>query len=246
MKKVEKIKKIKRELLIWTIAFPLYLVSIVFFFGLRLFNCVVIHGWKNIPFWPKRLIIVSNHPSLWEPVLLNYLYCAQTLIWPFKFVPYSTPDLNNYNKWYWDLIKGRFIFVPRQRPAMRKYAFRRMREVLEKGKILILFPEGGRTGTNGTNNWLYSASSKNRLRPLTNGATKLAFQTDSPILIVWVKGSDKALPIGRFWPKFWKRTDIFVGSTINLVGNYKNTKDVKEGTKQIAETLLALADETEK
>jgi 1-acyl-sn-glycerol-3-phosphate acyltransferase len=240
---MKKLKKVKAILLLWLFAYPLWLVSAVFFLFFLLFGFVRIHNWRAIPFWPKRLIVASNHPSMWEPVLLNYLFLLRTFIQPFKFIPYSTPDLDNYNKWYWELVKERFIFIPRQKPDVIKSAFKKMREVLKKGKIIIIFPEGGRTSTNKANDWLYSRKN-HRLRPLKEGMTKLALETNSPILVVWINGADKALPVGRFWPKFWKRTDIFIGPVIKLSGDHQKNGDLKQGTAIIAQALLDLADQT--
>jgi 1-acyl-sn-glycerol-3-phosphate acyltransferase len=240
---MKKLKKVKSILLLWLLAYPLWLVSGLLFFTLRLLGCVVVHNQKNISFWPKSLIVISNHPSMWEPVLLNYLFFLKTTIQPFKFVPYSTPDLDNYNKWYWELVKGRFIFVPRHKPDVMKSAFKKMANVLRKGKILIIFPEGGRTATHKDNNWYYSRLG-HRLRPLKDGAARLALETNAEILIVWINGAEKALPVGRFWPKFWKRTDIYIGPTIKLTGDYQIEEDVKKGTEEIAQALLDLADQT--
>lgn len=240
---MKKLKKVKSVLLLWLVAYPLWLVSVFCFLIFLLFGFVRIHNWKLMQFWPKRLIIISNHPSMWEPVLLNYLFLLRSFVLPFKFIPYSTPDLSNYNKWYWELVKERFIFVPRHKPEVIRSAFRRMAQLLKKGKILIIFPEGGRTATNKENNWHYSKLG-HRLRPLKEGAAKLALETDSEILIVWVNGADKALPVGHFWPKFWKRTDIYIGSTIKLTGNFHNNNDLKKGTDEITKSLLELADTT--
>lgn len=240
---MKKFKKVKSILLLWLLAYPLWLVSVFFLLLFMLCGFVRIHNWKLLKFWPKGLIIISNHPSMWEPVLLNYLFLLRAFVLPFKFIPYSTPDLSNYNKWYWELVKERFIFIPRHKPGIILSAFKRMARLLKKGKILIIFPEGGRTATNKENNWHYSKLG-HRIRPLKEGATKLALETSSEILIVWVNGADKALPVGRFWPKFWKRTDIYIGPIIKLKGDYQNNDDLKEGTERITQALLDLADMT--
>lgn len=240
---MKQLKKVKSFLLLWLLAYPLWLVSGVLYLILRLLGFVVIHNQNKIPFWPKSLIIASNHPSMWEPVLHNYLFFLRTIINPKKFIPYSTPDFSNYNKWYWEPVKSRFIFIARHLVDSLKSAFRKLVKILQKGGIVILFPEGGRTSTNKDNNWLYSRLG-HRLRPLKDGTAKLALETDTEILIVWVNGADKAMPVGHFWPKFWKRTDIYIGPTIKLSGDYQNNEDVRKGTAEIAQALLDLADET--
>ncbi len=240
---MKKLNKVKALLFLWFLAYPLWLASGGIFFLLRITGRVVIHGQNKIALWPKSLLVVSNHPSMWEPVLLNYLFYLRTILHPDKFIPYSTPDLNNYDKWYWELVKDRFIFVPRNKPEVIKSAFKRMRQMLKKGKILIIFPEGGRTATCKDNIWHYSKLG-HRLRPLKEGAAKLALETKTQILIVWINGADKALPVGRFWPKLWKRTDIFIGPTIELTGDFQNHEDLKKGTETITQAMLDLADQT--
>lgn len=240
---MKRLKKVKSFLLLWLLAYPLWLVSGVFYLILRLLRVVVIHHQNKIPFWPKSLVIASNHPSMWEPVIYLYLFFLRSILNPAKFIPYSTPDLKNYNKWYWELVKARFIFIARNCTRSIIAAFKMMLKVLKRGGIIIIFPEGGRTATNKEGYWLYSKFG-HRLRPLKEGAAKLALEADSEILIIWVNGSDQAMPVGRFWPKLWKRTDVYIGPTIKLSGDYRNDDDVKKGTEQIAQALLDLADET--
>ncbi|MDP3003925.1 MAG: lysophospholipid acyltransferase family protein [Candidatus Azambacteria bacterium] len=236
-------KKFRNALFFWLFFYPGIIILGWLFLGLlRLFGVIRIHNKHLIPECPKEgLLLISNHPSCWEPFALNSLFIKQATFNPTKYFPYSTPDMKNYDKWYWTAFKNRFIFFPRGNQRACAIALARAGRLLKRGRIVIIFPEGGRTGTNKSDQWFVSEKGY-RLRPLKSGAVRLALQTNCDVLPVWVKGAERVMPLGSKLPKFWRRIDIGIGPVFKLEGE-DNKKDLEKGTAKFVEKLLDLADE---
>lgn len=234
-------KKFKNALFFWLFFYPGIIISWLFLGLLELFGVIRIHNKHFIPQHPKGLLLISNHPSLWEPIVLNYLFIRQAIFNPTKYFPYSTPDQKNYDKWYWTAFKNRFIFFPRGNQRACAIAHARTGRLLKRGRIVIIFPEGGRTGKNKSNEWFVSEKGY-RLRPLKSGAAHLALQTNCDVLPVWVKGAERVMPLGSKLPKFWRRIDIRIGPVFKLFGEDNKENSNKE-TAKFVEKLLDLADE---
>ena len=235
-------KKFKNALFFWLLLYPVIIISGWFFLGLlELFGVIRIRNKHFIPQHPKGLLLISNHPSCWEPFVLNCLFIKQATFNPTKFFPYSTPDLKNYDKWYWATLKDRFIFFPRSNRRACAIALARAGRLLKRGRIVIIFPEGGRTEKNKGDKWFVSEKGY-RLRPLKSGAARLALQTNCDVLPVWVKGAERVMPQGSRLPRFWRRIDIRVGPVFKLEGE-DNKENSDKGTAKFIKNLLDLADE---
>ena len=236
-------KKTKNYVLFWvSVYIALGVLGGLFLAPLELFGVIKIRNKHLVPKRPKGLMLISNHLSFWEPFVLPYLFIKRAFLNPIKYFPYSAPDLNNFDKWWWSLFKERFIFFPRGNNRGCEEAIIAAMELLELGRIFIIFPEGGRTGTNKTNKWEFSKSGKYKLRPLASGAIHLALRTHCDILPVWVEGSNKVMPIGSKLPKFWKPIVITIGSVFKLEGE-DNKDGVLLGKAIFTEKILELADQ---
>lgn len=239
---MKRTKRFRDYFFFWLLLYPAIIVLGWLFLGsLELFGAIRIRNKHLIPRRPSGLLLVSNHPSFWEPFALNYLFIRAATLNPIRFFPYGTPDFQNFNKWYWTTLKNRFIFFPRGDDRSCAASHARAARLLKKGRIIIIFPEGGRTGTNKSDLWLTSDKG-NRLRPLKSGATRLALQSHCEILPVWVRGAERVMPQGSKLPKFWRRIEIVVGESFRLSGE-ENRSNLKKGTDEIAERLLRLSDQ---
>ncbi|MDK1030330.1 MAG: lysophospholipid acyltransferase family protein, partial [Anaerolineae bacterium] len=121
-------------------------------------------------------------------------------------------------------------------------AFRRIKEILNLGGIVVLFPEGGRTFKG--ENFSYSEKGK-KIRQLKAGVGWLVLKTNSLIIPVWIDGAEKVLPNKRnrlyhCLPNFCNRVTVKIGKPIHIEG-----KNKEEITQEIALSLLKLADEEE-
>lgn len=237
-------KRTKNAFLFWLLLYPaLIILGWLFLGSLNLLGVIKIRNKQHLPKHSKGLLLISNHPSFWEPFVLNYLFLRQATLNPTKCFPYSAPDLNNFDKWYWTTLKDHFIFFPRGNKRGCAIALARVARLLTRGKTVIIFPEGGRTGTNKCDKWFVSENGY-RLRPLKPGAVRLALQTNCDVVPVWVKGAERVMPQGSKLPKFWRRIEITIGPPFKITGE-DNKENIEQGTNLMIKNLLSLAENVE-
>jgi 1-acyl-sn-glycerol-3-phosphate acyltransferase len=196
---------------------------------------IVVQGREHLFGHPGGTLIVSNHPSLLETILLPLLYFPHFLTHPFLAFPWSTPDRKNFmSKWYFRLFAHtRMIFVDRDSPspASNMRVVRKIISVLWAKGTVILFPEGGRTFKRP----LKMVSQKNKeLGTLSRSVECILRNARSAIVPVWVEGCDKALPPGKYIPRFVH------GPVIIKIGEPIRQRISAENLQH---TLLRIADE---
>ena len=221
---------------------------------------------KRFPIWDGKLIIVSNHPSLLEPVILTLMgFPWMNFPWVFspiwirirfsfswfeelkkefslnkKLIPANAPDKQNfYEPPYWRLLQGINVPVDRNGGARGRIGtVMALKEILENGGRILIFPEGTRTYKAVKEYRITSANGK-ELGKLKDGAAWLALNTHARILPIWVEGTDKVLPNNKFpLPRLWHRIIIKIGNPFLVQSNTRN-----EATLEITQSLLDLADE---
>lgn len=229
----------------WTFAYPSGLMLGIILTLLRMTGRVKIQHPERFPIEIPRagLLLVSNHPSLWEPLLLYGLFFRLTLLHPIKGGPWSTPDQKNYNdKWYWGgLFGSRFIKVPRGNRRGELRALIGILRTLRAGHVVIMFPEGGRTGRE--KNRLTTSSGK-QLRILKSGIGRLMCRGYFQVVPVWVDGAEHVLPIGAWFPRFWRKMTICVGEPLKAKHICKSSREeIEIGRLAVQNALLKAADE---
>jgi 1-acyl-sn-glycerol-3-phosphate acyltransferase len=100
---------------------------------------------------------------------------------------FMTKDEMWKNKWLGKLLLSVGAF-PVHRESADREALQRAEEVLRKGSVLVLFPEGTRR-------------EGHVVEDLMEGAAFLAARTGAPIVPVGIGGSDLAMPKGSHVPK---------------------------------------------
>lgn len=214
------------------------------FFILRMLGRIRILHWERFPKNPKRLIVCSNHPSVLEVILLPFLFLRYFFWHPFQAIPWSTPDKQNYDRLIWKPFKPRLIFVNRRDKKEAQEAFHKMVRVLNLDMVVLLFPEGGRTGSaKKKEKHLYSEKG-NKIRKLKPGIASLVLKTGASVFYIWVKDAEKVMPIvpNRLYtyPRFWDSSVILkFGKTVK----FPKETDREEIIQSIATDILELADE---
>jgi len=236
-------KKILNSLLFLATIYSYGIFIGIVFRILRFLKTIRVLHWERFPRWQGKLILVSNHPSLLEPFLLPALFFWQYLFRPFKYAPRSTPDKKNfYDPWYWFWLRPLSIPVDRSDERAESKSLFEMKRVLNSGKIIILFAEGGRT-LNGEN-FLYSQGGK-RIRTLKGGIGWLVLKTGALVVPVWVEGTDKVLPNRPdklfSLPNLGKEIIIKIGKPLEFQGSPAIKRE--QVTQIIVKNLLELADE---
>lgn len=222
----------------WLGVYPASIIVGVVVLLLRLIGLLRVRG-HGLPRDLKSIMMVSNHPSLWEPIVLIGLFFSEYVFRP-KRVPWSTPDQRNYvDAWYWGFFRERFIPVPRGNPAGTRRARLRIITTLKRGGSVIIFPEGGRTSKG--DRFFFSRSGK-RLREIKNGVGRIFCQTACTVVPVWVDGGEKVLPIGTWFPRVWRGMTITIGKSFRGERRENPEKeDLERGKKRIINALLGIA-----
>ena len=221
---------------------------------------------ERFPIWGEKLIIVSNHPSLLEPVILPLIgFPWMNFPWVFslkwsriklslswfkelqreftlqkKLIPVNVPDKKNfYGPLYLRLLQGANVSVDRNgRPQRRMSTVSALRKILENGGRVLIFPEGGRTFKAIEKSTVGNTNGK-QLGKLKDGAAWLALKTNARILPIWVDGTDRVLPNNKFpLPRLWRKMTIILGHPFLV---REDTR--QEATFEITQSLLALSDE---
>ncbi|MBZ9577633.1 1-acyl-sn-glycerol-3-phosphate acyltransferase [Patescibacteria group bacterium] len=250
MKKIDSRKdKILIVLAVYTIG---TLLGVLVLF-LRIIRVIRVLNWdrfpkyhRNLELFKHGLIVVSNHPSLLEPLLVSALFFGQYITHPFKLSPWNIAEVRNYKKWYWQWASTRIIWVDRKNSEKAKQTFIKVKNTVNSGGLVVIFPEGGRTFKREK---LYSRTGNKQIAILQEGIGLLIRKTDAPVLFIWVEGSDEFFP-NTIWiegkrnkfpfPRFWKKITIKIGQIVRFE---KVSKE--EITQQVAAHLLKLADEEE-
>lgn len=131
----------------------------------------------------KTYIIISNHNSMMDvPITTPFIPGANKTI--AKIEMSSIPLFGL-------IYKRGSVLVDRKDKDSRRDSFRKMREVLDMGIHMCIYPEGTRNKTNLP------------MKEFHNGAFRLAVETATPILPAIMFNTKKALPAGKgffFWP----------------------------------------------
>jgi len=236
------------------ILFSVYVIgpiSAIIFLILALIGYIKVANIKNLPKLRPKMILVANHPDLfdcmYELFLVPTLFLPQAIFHPLKFSPWFLPDKHNFaDKWFWFWWKSRMIPVTRgEGNGSGMGGAREMFRVLDqKSGIVIIFPERGRT--NSGKNFLYSKGGK-RIRPISESIGWVALKAQVPVIIpIWLENINGVQsPAGKLfsWPNF-KRGQAIVkfGKPIELP-DYAKTEDHARFTEKIAKSLLELADQ---
>jgi len=74
--------------------------------------------------------------------------------------------------------------------------------ILKEGKLLAVFPQGGRR-------------SEDELTDIKQGAAYFAIKTNTPIIPLYIKGTDEVMPKGQGMIKP-KKVEVFIGEPIDV------------------------------
>lgn len=209
----------------------------ILFCLLRFTGRVTIFNASNLRRIPQGTLIISNHPSILDGLVIPLLFFPHLLTNPSQYIPWTTLDKKNfYDAWYF--LWMRFLrTIPIDRLSKKsggnKEALEKIFSVLEEGDSVVLFPEGGRTSKQAVRR--KSSKYGKEIGVFKKGAETIVQKCGCNIVPLWIEGTDKVLPIGGIFPRFWRsKITVRVGKPIQ--GNLKTT--------DLEDALLVLADET--
>lgn len=162
-------------------------------------------------------IVVANHISFFDSVLLMFALPRRVSV--LGKAEYADNRLTN-----WLYCGAGMIPIRRQNPADLVQAFSQVEEVLERGEVVGIFPEGTR-------------SRDGLLHRGHSGAAHLGLKTGAPLVPVGIVGTDKLLPTGSGIVRPFQRVTIRVGSPINPA-DLGFTKSTNRARRQITDRVM--------
>ena len=164
---------------------------------LALVTRVKVEGRENIPLAGPLLVVCNHASNIDGPVLLAYFAPAmgRRLAWLGKAEALAWPVFG------WIIRNNGVIGI--RRGAGDLEAFRIVKQVLDEGQPLIVFPEGTR-------------SSDGALQPAKEGATVLALRSGAPILPIAIIGSSRFWGKGKKLPRPFRGMGLRIGPVFHL------------------------------
>lgn len=166
-----------------------------------------------------NVLIISNHPSLIEVILIPALFWWLGWAGQGARVPWSIGDSSLFI-FYW--LYPPFRGIPVERGAHKNQrqnvkAVRATMKVLKRPGTVILYPEGGRT----VKGEVFYALGENRVREPDISIIRFAAENDCRVLPVWVSGPRITTPESFFRGYvrllFGTRIRLTFGTPVHLV-----------------------------
>lgn len=153
----------------------------------------------------KQYIYVANHRSM-----LDIPFTAALIPGHFRFLAKNSllkvPLLGR-------IIKGICITVDRKNMVDKSMSYVKMKQTLEEGSSVLIFPEGTRV------------HSKLTPEKFQNGAFKLALETQVPIVILTLWETSSILYKNKFWEMKPGKVDCFVSAPVEPTGTIEELKN---------------------
>lgn len=140
----------------------------------KVFFAIKIQGKENVPS-RGGAILTSNHLSYLDPIVLG-------LLTPRKINFMAKEEL--FENFFFRLLITKLGAFPVKRERIDKIVYQKTLDILKKGELLALFPEG-------TRSW------KGKLGQLQQGTVKIALRANVPLIPVIIQGTEKVLPRGK-------------------------------------------------
>jgi 1-acyl-sn-glycerol-3-phosphate acyltransferase len=174
-------------------------------------------------------MVGTEHVPATGPVLLAGNHTG-FLDGPFVMILLDRPTAFLVKSELWDSPFRRVLAFAGQIPVRRgtpdRTALRRALDVLERGGVLGMFPEGTR--------------GEGRLESVQHGIGYIALRAGCPVVPVVCTGTAEALPKGAKLPRFGTRIQITFGAPfqVDVAGNPRARSTVAAAAEQIRLRLL--------
>ena len=142
-------------------------------------------------------IVVANHISFFDSILLMFGLSRPVSV--LGKAEYTDHRITN-----WLFCGAGMIPIRRENPGDLVRAFEHVGEVLDRGEVVGVFPEGTR-------------SRDGLLHRGRSGAAHLALATGAPLVPVGIIGTDRILPTGTRLVRPFRHATISVGEPISTV-----------------------------
>jgi 1-acyl-sn-glycerol-3-phosphate acyltransferase len=192
-------------------------IQVAWLFGRPVFNVLVrtfaplrIYGSERIPLH-GALVLCCNHFSWLDPWAIS-LYVPRTVFYIAKQEAHDTPVMGPFIR----LFGTESI----RRGESDREAVRAMREIVGRGDVLGMFPEGTRQ--------------EREPGPVLPGAAMIAVQEGTPVVCGAIEGTQE-WRLGNFRP-----VSIAYGEPFSLEGLPRNSRGYREGAERIQHEIRTL------
>lgn len=186
---------------------------------LKVFWDYRVYGRENLPEPPY--IITANHLSLLDPILIGAIYNFR-LYYVAKEEVFKFPLTRPFLRWLGGVAVNRKEF--------KKESWKKIKELVEKKNILVIFPEGTR-----------NVNPERGLLSFKAGAATLALQYGLKIVPMGMIGTDKIWRRGKILPRFNHKVIVKIGKPIEVNKTSKPSKEgIVELNSKIKEAILKL------
>ena len=186
---------------------------------LKLYNQITIHGLESVP-RDGAFILVANHTSYLDPVYIG-ISIPRKLHFMAKKEAFEQPIFR------WLMTQLGAFPVDRNRLGLK--TVKQAMAILKEQEVLAIFPQGTRKG-------------EIEITEIKQGASYFSIKTGTPILPVYIKGTDKVMPKGQAVIKPVK-VEIYFGKMIDITVASKemnNDQAMEWVTEQIKEEMNRL------
>jgi cytidylate kinase len=187
--------------------FILFLAKCLF----KVFYRFKVYGLEN--FSPGPAIIVANHVSFYDPILVA-ISSPEEIVMLAKKSLFSIPILGK--------IIRKLNALPISRGSSDRGTLKEVLNSLQQGKKVLIFPEGGR-------------SSSGEIQKILPGAGFLVYMSRCRIIPIYIQGSYSIWPINRKFPKLFGKINCFFGPPIEPVN--AEIVDKREAIREISEKI---------
>jgi 1-acyl-sn-glycerol-3-phosphate acyltransferase len=178
-----------------------------------------VRGIENIP--KRNFILASNHQSHLDQITNAYLCVPRAFTYLGQVDKYEGIEKILRNFFY---LIGGVIPVNRYDEESKKKAMEECQKRLNKGEIVIIYPEGTRT-KNG------------EIGEFKKGIAKLHLKSGVPVLPVATKGNFELMPVGKRFPKLKRIVRINIGKLLDFKKEREMAKNLKEDSLEYKELL---------
>lgn len=193
---------------------------------------------------PKKngLLIISNHSSFLEPVVLPTLSFPRYFL-NLKMVPVSLTEKRYYDNFLFSFLRRFCISINAKNHRTVRMGMKEAEGILKRGGIVAIFPEGTRTFNCERLNQFRISKTGKKLGTFKRGIEQLILKTDCDVLPIWIDGGERVVINGKGFPeillvRFWRKIKVLIGE------RYSGTKSL--GRKNIApyfeDIVLGLSD----
>jgi len=181
-----------------------------------------VRGKENIP--QRNFILAANHQSHFDQIVTGYICVPRRFHMIGQIDKYE--GISGFLRDFLYFLAGT-IPVNRKDKESKRKALLKAIEVLKKGDILIIYPEGTRSRTG-------------RIQEGKLGVARIYLKTEVPILPVGIKGTFELLPPGRVFPKIKKAIIINIGKPLffkEYLEEAKNLECTSPGYQEICKKI---------